>query len=237
MSIMGSTGKSGSFFFYSSNGKYMIKAIPYREFRSLLKILKNYINHLENNKNSLIIRFYGLYKLVLYKNHKIKKQLILCVMNNLLKSSVKPDLIFDLKGSSYNREKKTKDSKMAPRKDNDWVKADFKLLFTKEKYNRFLKIIEKDKEFLKSQNLIDYSLLVGIWKKDSIDSRNYLFLLYIEQIGENSRSKSYKKSFGDKISHRSGILKHKTENLSSYYINSPYKANDVFNPSTIVILC
>ncbi len=51
-----SSGKSGSFFYYSADGKYTLKTISRTEFHFLRKILKNYYNHLMSNPNSLIIK-------------------------------------------------------------------------------------------------------------------------------------------------------------------------------------
>ena len=70
-----STGKSGSVFFQSANGKYFIKTIRDSEVKILKKTLKNYYSHLTNNPNSLLSRFYGLHKMRFYKNKKLKKMI------------------------------------------------------------------------------------------------------------------------------------------------------------------
>ena len=51
-----SSGKSGSFFYYSADGKYTLKTISREEFHFLRKILKNYYNHIMDNPNTLIIK-------------------------------------------------------------------------------------------------------------------------------------------------------------------------------------
>ena len=56
-----SSGKSGSFFFYSSDGRFMLKTIKKSEFDLLMKILPDYYDHLTKNPNTLITRYYGLY--------------------------------------------------------------------------------------------------------------------------------------------------------------------------------
>lgn len=43
-----STGKSGSFFFHTSDGKYMIKTIHKTEFKKLLKILPNFHHYVSS---------------------------------------------------------------------------------------------------------------------------------------------------------------------------------------------
>ena len=52
-----STGKSGSFFYFSADGKYTLKTISRDEFHFLKRILKNYYNHLVSNPDSLIIKY------------------------------------------------------------------------------------------------------------------------------------------------------------------------------------
>lgn len=65
LSELTSTGKSGSFFYYSQDGLYTLKTISEREFTLFYKILYNYFNYLKSNSNSLIIKLYGLHKIVM----------------------------------------------------------------------------------------------------------------------------------------------------------------------------
>lgn len=58
-----SQGKSGSFFYYTTDGNYMLKTIQHREYKLLRKILKDYFFYLKENPNSLLIKFYGLHRL------------------------------------------------------------------------------------------------------------------------------------------------------------------------------
>ena len=52
-----SSGKSGSFFYYSFDDKYMLKTISRDEFLFFKKIIRNYYEHLLNNYNSIIIKY------------------------------------------------------------------------------------------------------------------------------------------------------------------------------------
>lgn len=54
LSELVSTGKSGSFFYYSADGKYTLKTIHKKEYYFLQKILKNYYEHFETYKKSFI---------------------------------------------------------------------------------------------------------------------------------------------------------------------------------------
>ena len=77
-----SAGKSGSFFYYSNDGKFMLKTITKSEFHFLRKILKDYYQHLEKNAHTLITRFYGLHKLKFQKNKKYQR-IYFVIMGNV----------------------------------------------------------------------------------------------------------------------------------------------------------
>lgn len=64
LSGLTSQGKSGSFFYYTADGKYMLKTIHYREYKHLRKILKDYYFHLKKYPDTLITKFFGLHKLI-----------------------------------------------------------------------------------------------------------------------------------------------------------------------------
>jgi len=102
-----STGQSGSLFVYTKDKSYMMKTIPEREFDSLLQILPNYYQMIKNNPQSLITRFYGLHRLR-WKDKNEKQTLYLVVMQNVFKF-FKIGNMFDLKGSTANRDTLTGD--------------------------------------------------------------------------------------------------------------------------------
>lgn len=65
-----STGKSGSLFYYTEDGRYMLKTIHKHEFFKMLEILQNYHEHLLECPDSVINRFYGLHKINYTENNK-----------------------------------------------------------------------------------------------------------------------------------------------------------------------
>ena len=114
---MASSGKSGALFYYTKDKKYMLKSISGREFRQLIKILKDYHRHLETHPDSILVRFYGGYKLVWknpddkrcgYFNKKTVSYIV--VMDNLFKD-FEVGLRFDLKGSIKSRTRLGPDEK------------------------------------------------------------------------------------------------------------------------------
>lgn len=58
-----SEGKSGSFFCFTSDFKFVIKTLKLSEFRLLESILKEMHNHYINNKDTLIVKIYGMYEI------------------------------------------------------------------------------------------------------------------------------------------------------------------------------
>lgn len=84
LSELCSSGKSGSFFYYTADAKYMLKTISKAEFRFFKKILKKYYYHIENNDSTLITRIYGFHKMIFFgKSRKIERKLYFCIMNNI----------------------------------------------------------------------------------------------------------------------------------------------------------
>jgi len=75
LSELVSTGKSGSFFYYTADGKYTIKTIPPKEFKIFRLCLKNYYEHLVQYPNSFINKFIDLFifiSIFSFNKNKIK---------------------------------------------------------------------------------------------------------------------------------------------------------------------
>jgi len=123
-----STGKSGSFFYYTSDGKYMLKTIRKDEFKLMKSILRDYYEHLTKyNKDSLISRIFGLHKVIFYrKKNKTQKKLYFCIMNNIFCTTNKIGRRFDLKGSTQGRYTNPKKDLTVARKDNDLLDSKIK---------------------------------------------------------------------------------------------------------------
>ena len=64
--IRESEGKSGSFFFFSHDNKFIIKTITNNELNTMLgKFMQNYYEHTSTTPESLLARIYGLYSIVI----------------------------------------------------------------------------------------------------------------------------------------------------------------------------
>jgi len=161
VSELGSPGKSGSFFYFSRDYKYIIKTIHHEEHKFLRKILKQYFNHVKQNPNTLLSQFYGLHRVKMPYGRKVH----FIVMNNLFPPHRDIHRTFDLKGSTYKRNFKEEDLEKNPRatlKDLNWIRRNLHLEFGPTKKRMFIEQLQKDVAFLQHLKVMDYSLLVGI---------------------------------------------------------------------------
>ena len=98
-----STGKSGSFFYYTADSNFMLKTISNDEFHNLRHIMKDYYDHLATYPHSLITRFYGLHKIRYSKasaTGSSKIRIYFVIMANVFKTAREINVRYDLKGST-----------------------------------------------------------------------------------------------------------------------------------------
>ncbi|CAO2656451.1 Nn.00g052540.m01.CDS01 [Neocucurbitaria sp. VM-36] len=161
LSELGSPGKSGSFFYFSRDYKYIIKTIHHAEHKFLRKILKDYYNHVQENPNTLLSQFYGLHRVKIPYGRKIH----FVVMNNLFPPHRDIHRTFDLKGSTIGRDFKEEELAANPRatlKDLNWLRRNLHLEFGPTKKQMFIEQMKKDVKLLQKLHIMDYSLLIGI---------------------------------------------------------------------------
>ncbi|KAK9467780.1 hypothetical protein V1512DRAFT_260050 [Lipomyces arxii] len=161
VSELGSPGKSGSFFYFSSDYRFIIKTIHHSEHKFLLKILKEYYYHVKANPNTLISQFYGLHRVKLPYERKIH----FVIMNNLFPPHRDIHQMFDLKGSTAGRdydESKLEQNKHATMKDLNWRRRDKHINLGPHKRAKFMNQLEIDVRLLERLHIMDYSLLIGI---------------------------------------------------------------------------
>lgn len=161
LSELGSPGKSGSFFYFSRDYKYIIKTIHHSEHKLLRKILPEYYRHVEENPNTLISQFYGLHRVKMAYGRKIH----FVVMNNLFPPHRDIHQTFDLKGSTIGRDLQESDLEKNPRatmKDLNWLRRNRHLECGPSKRDFFIEQLKRDVVLLQRLKIMDYSLLVGI---------------------------------------------------------------------------
>eukprot|EP00522_Entomoneis_paludosa_P008717 CAMPEP_0172446096 /NCGR_PEP_ID=MMETSP1065-20121228/5767_1 /TAXON_ID=265537 /ORGANISM="Amphiprora paludosa, Strain CCMP125" /LENGTH=900 /DNA_ID=CAMNT_0013197127 /DNA_START=35 /DNA_END=2737 /DNA_ORIENTATION=+ len=157
-----SNAKSGQFFFYSSDGRYMIKTMTNAECRFLRRILPDYFKHCSENPNTMITRFFGMYRVKLYH---LRRNVKFVIMNSVYYTDKYLQTFYDLKGSVLGRDAKPG---QAVKKDNDLRRAlneGDALAMRPDARERVRKQLEKDTVFLEQMGIMDYSMLVGVHHK------------------------------------------------------------------------
>ena len=167
-------GRSGEFFFFSSDNKLIIKTMSEKELIKMLQILPNYLQHLEQNPHSLITRIYGVFS---YRREFEANSEHFLLMRNA--AGVTSEFIsrkYDLKGSTVDREvllgQEMPDKALLvdyrTLKDIDFLKYEKKLNIKEELRIALVASLDCDVEFLRSLNLMDYSLMVIILNRKEI---------------------------------------------------------------------
>lgn len=232
-----SSGKSGSFFFHTSDGKYMIKTIKEKEFNVLRKTLAHYYEHILANPNTLLTRYYGLHKLKCYKKNETLFNIHIVVMNNIF--AIKDeDLIeekYDIKGSTYKRTTSEHEiTKGSAKKDLNLINDNRKIRILHGAKQFIINQISKDAEFLAKHNIIDYSLLLGIMSKGEDENfRRISFLNSEKNYAKNSilRKGSIIDSHDAKYTYFIGIID--TLTIYDYKKKSEYVTKRIFQGKNI----
>ncbi|XP_010267271.1 PREDICTED: phosphatidylinositol 4-phosphate 5-kinase 9-like [Nelumbo nucifera] len=153
---LSSPGKSGSVFFLSQDDRFMIKTLRKSEVKVLLRMLPDYHHHVRTYENTLITKFFGLHRIKPSSGQKFR----FVVMGNMFCTELRIHRRFDLKGSSLGRS-----SENIEIDENTTLKdLDLNFCFYLEPSWResLLQQIEIDSRFLETQNIMDYSLLLGV---------------------------------------------------------------------------
>ncbi|KAJ3017198.1 UNVERIFIED_CONTAM: Phosphatidylinositol-4-phosphate 5-kinase [Siphonaria sp. JEL0065] len=159
LSELGSPGKSGSFFYFSQDYRFIIKTISKTEHKFFRRILRGYYEHVKENPNTLITRITGLHRVKIPGGKKIR----FVVMGNVFPANKDIHETFDLKGSTVGRIVKPENIKPhSTLKDLNFINSGKRMQLGPHKKEMFLEQLEKDALFLQIMNVMDYSLLLGI---------------------------------------------------------------------------
>lgn len=155
-------GKSGSFFYFSCDFRYIIKTVTSGEEKFLRKIAYRYYNHMKQNPNSLIVRFFGLHKVRLAPE---QRYISVVVMENVFynRHQLKIHYTYDLKGSTVGRRAlrggRTRATYHGTLKDLD---LDHQIFIGPEAKAQLMEQLTQDVDFLTHSGIMDYSLLLGV---------------------------------------------------------------------------
>lgn len=155
-----SNSKSGQFFFYSHDGRFMIKTQTKDESKFLRRILPHYYKFVMENPNTLITRFYGMHRVKMYH---LRRKMHFIIMASVFDTPLEIHGRFDLKGSKIGRRASQKErTSNGVLKDLDLIESGFRLQMGPERRAMLLVQVRKDVEFLKRMKIMDYSMLIGI---------------------------------------------------------------------------
>ncbi|KAG1707177.1 hypothetical protein DVH05_026373 [Phytophthora capsici] len=184
-----SEGKSGAFFYFTEDRKYVVKTLTNEELKFLLSILPRYYKFMKDHPDTFMTRFFGCHGLTMYG-----KTVFFVVMQSVFSTSLQIHERFDLKGSWVGRLEGRKptgtiatckfcsteyvvggshDQRCDVRRGEGNLRHQYDQVGKDLNWNRHMALpystaravaeqLTIDSDFLCSINCIDYSLLVGI---------------------------------------------------------------------------
>ncbi|XP_031390516.1 phosphatidylinositol 4-phosphate 5-kinase 2 [Punica granatum] len=159
---LSSPGKSGSFFYLTQDDRFMIKTVKKSEVKVLIRMLPSYYEHVRKYENSLVTKFFGVHCVKPIGGQKTR----FIVMGNLFCSEYRIHRRFDLKGSSHGRMTDKPEGEIDETTTLKDLDLNFIFRLQRDWFQEFIKQIERDCEFLQSEGIMDYSLLVGLHFRD-----------------------------------------------------------------------
>ncbi|EER05393.1 phosphatidylinositol-4-phosphate 5-kinase, putative [Perkinsus marinus ATCC 50983] len=156
--------KSGEFFFFSHDGKFMLKTISDEEAEALLVMLRDYAHHVTSHR-SLLTRMLGLYRLHIGDRYKRWFFVSTSVFDT---GSLGLHAQYDLKGST-SKNRKAGDTETV-KKDLNWSQAGNKIHVPDKCKDILISTHKADVEFLARHGVTDYSVLVGVHDTESSDA-------------------------------------------------------------------
>lgn len=163
-------GKSGAFFYFTSDKELILKTIKDEELDVLKEMMKDYSERITSEPCSYLSKIFGAYKIKIENRSTVR----VVLMENLLSRMENP-IMFDLKGSKKNRKLSMTsyfNADSMPRnrvyKDLDFMDVVTDIQFGTFEMPEVLESIELDTDLLRKHKLMDYSLLMGL------DDRHFL---------------------------------------------------------------
>ena len=157
-------GRSGSFFYFTHDYKYIVKTVTSDECVLLQRILPSYLAHVTANPTTLLTRFLGLHSIRMSAE---QVPLSFVVMQNVFATrgvgTAKLHQVYDLKGSYVHR------SSLKPGQHVSSFRGTLKDSDLSRKFRVGATVVQSlrvqliaDVRYLLEQGIMDYSLLVGI---------------------------------------------------------------------------
>ena len=170
-----SEGASGSFFYWvklrdGTDTGYIVKQITKREKDSLMSILPYYKAYVKERGGRSLLQYLSCHSMRL--RWKWSGKVYFVVMRNCFPAP--PQLSFDLKGATANRRAlqtwelhgtaSHRTGRYGTLRDWEWMDTGMTTDLNDEDKAQLWRMVQADCDFLQRQNLLDYSLLLGIYR-------------------------------------------------------------------------
>lgn len=175
-----SRGKSAAVFIKSCDNRFLLKSVNDEEMSALLKMLPHYYRHMEKHQDKTLLPwFLGLYNL--RSDVGTHCSLTVVMMSNVftplcssLEQGTNVDEQYDLKGSTVNRSIGVHRYGQAgvTYKDLDWLELGHRVHLSSRQRIAMLDQLYRDSAFLESMGVMDYSLLIGVRRNQSLPVRS-----------------------------------------------------------------
>jgi 1-phosphatidylinositol-4-phosphate 5-kinase len=154
----GSNSKSGEFFFFSHDQRFLLKTCTPSEAETLLRMMVDMRNRIQEEPRSMLGRYLGLYRLTMQG-----KQRLFFVMRAIPAIPIKEPSIYDLKGSERHRLAKRPKEKVG--KDLNFHDEVGRLNLAPEAAEELMQIHKADVGILSWYDIMDYSVLLFIQER------------------------------------------------------------------------
>lgn len=175
-----SEGASGSFFYWVKNPDgsdtgYIVKQITKKEKDTLMGILPAYKSHVQASGGSSLLQYLSCHSMRL--RWELAGKVYFVVMRNFF--PLRPQMSFDLKGATANRralntwelhQTSTVAGMYSTLRDWEWMDIGMTTDLDERDKAQIWSMVTADCDFLVRQNLLDYSLLLGIYRPPSTAS-------------------------------------------------------------------
>ncbi|TMW63376.1 hypothetical protein Poli38472_002317 [Pythium oligandrum] len=201
-------GKSGAAFYRTLDDRFIVKHISSTEFQSFLDVLPSYFKYMAeiyfDSKESVLSKTVGMYQTTFTRRDTGQKVVnyVIVMENAFYRQSI--SRIFDLKGSSRNRYVRPVDgNERSVQLDGNFTEfmKGLPLGILAEDYELLSRAVQNDTTFLRSTNIVDFSLVVGFGpnskdKPDELSRMTVGIIDYLRQFDFIKRVESVSKSVG-----------------------------------------
>eukprot|EP01084_Bolivina_argentea_P150483 262800_1 len=163
-----------AFYFWSHDGKYLLKTISKQQTLLLLNILDKYSKYMTNNKESYLPKYFGLFS---FQFHGLLIYIV--VLKNIFPANyIYPDQKYEIKGSWIDRHTNVNVTDSQLLKDSD---LHIQLILNERQSAAIYEQLSLDTKFLEMNGVMDYALLLGIWNSKIFMHNRYKSVIHLDK--------------------------------------------------------